>query len=485
MSILSSLSAQLGKVARLFSTDKQYISRVFPFSSMPVYPDINSRTAIQKGYNYNIAIYSIVMKDARKFASIPRFVYDARKYEEKGGHRPAPPGVNKIIWEHKAYTPFEDKRPSATAPSLTELLNRPNEYLSQDLFFEAVRCYYKVCGEAMIWLNRGDLEGYRNEDGSFKNEVIDKLPVLEMYVLPVDMMTITPDPNNLWGILSYVLEIDRSIHIRKNDVIHWKTTNLNFNADTREHLRGFSPLIPGRKSLEMNNSMADSSVRMAQNDGARYVLFNEDKAQMNPTQQAQLQSVIDRKINNNDVKSAVATLQGKWGGIDLGKSAIDMELLKGKELSWKELCFLLTTPYEFFNDAITFANKETAQIGWITNDIEPATKQLDGEMNRMLLKAFNLEGKAFIGSDCSSLPEMKKVAVETAKLLKESGVVTKNEIRETMGYEKSSNPLMDEVWVTSGETPLSQITDDGKDEEELITQLESAYGKVGANGNGN
>lgn len=479
MSILSFLRSQVGKLA----ATRNPFRGVFRFGSTEVYPDITLKTSIQKGFNYNIAVYSIIMKDARKFASIPRYVYDAKKFEQK--NKPCPAGVNKALWEAKAYTPYEDKRPSAFAPSLSELLARPNEYLSQDMFFEAVRCYYKACGEAMIWLNRGDIEKYRNEDGSFQDEVIDKLPVLEMYVLPADMMTIVPDPSNLWGILAWVLDVGERVHIRKNDVIHWKSTNLNFSADTREHLRGLPPLVPGRKSLEMHNSMTNSSVRMAQNDGARFVLYNETMNSMGPEQQANLKSVIDRKINNNDVKSAVATLQGKWGGIDLGKSAVDMELLKGKEMAWKELCFLFSTPYEFFDSQVTYANKEAAQIGWITNDIEPATSQLDGEMNRVLLKSFGLEGRAFIACDYTGLPEMKKVAAESAKLLQEIWSVPPNEILEYLGYERNPDKRFDEPWVPNGRMPISEMSDSASGDEDLIKQLEETYGKVGANGNGN
>lgn len=486
MSVISYLSTQVGRIAQSFRATRTAFARVFNFSSTEVYPNINVKTAIEKGFNSNAAVYSIIMKDAKKFASIPRYLYNAKEYEEKTAKKRPPTGINKILWESKAYSPFEETRKSELAPTLTDLLNRPNEYLSQDLFFEGIRCYYKTCGEAMIWLNRGDLDRFRNEDGSLRDNEIDKEPILEMYVLPVDMVTILPDPENLWGILAYVLEVNKRIHIRKNDVIHWKSTNLNFNPDSRDHLRGLPPLTPGKKTLTANNSMTDSAVRMTQNDGAKYVIYNEDKTQMSPQQQSDLKKVIDAKINNNDVKGSVATLQGKWGGIDLGKSSVDMQLLEGKKFTWQELCFLFDVPYEFFDSQTTFANKEMAMVHFITNAIEPATKQLDGEMNRVLLKAFDLEGKAFIACDYTGLPEMKKIAAESARTLKETGVVTKNEIRESLGYEKSDNPLMDEVWVSSSEMPISEVsTASGEPDDDLLLQLEQNYGKVGANGNGN
>lgn len=483
MNIFSTLSAQVSRIATsLRSATKQAYTRVFSRNSPEVYPTIDGKTAITKGFNYNTAVYSIVMKAARKFGSIPRYIYDEKKYEEKSKALKSLP-IPQILKQIKAYTPYEDQRPSAFAPSLSELLKRPNEYLSEDLFYEGILCYYKTTGEGMIWLNRGDIESYRNEDGSFRDDEIDRLPVLEMYVLPTDQMTIIPDPNNLWGLLGYILEVGERIHIRKNDVIHWKSTNLNFNQDSRDHLRGWAALRSGKKSLEMNNSMTDSAVRMAQNDGARFVLYNKTMSAMTPTQQTDLKAVIDRKINNNDVKSAVATLQGDWGGIDLGKSAIDMQLLDGKKFSWQELCFLLDVPFEFFDPHTPFAEKQLAMIHWITNSLEPASKQLDGEMNRVLLKSFNLEGKAFIGCDYSDLPEMKQLAVETAKKLQEIWSITPNEVRQSVGYEESTDPRFNEFWVPGDRVPMSEMSD-GSTDEDILKQLEMNYGKVGANGNG-
>src|SRR5690348_16691852 len=134
MSIFSSLRAQLSV---LVSGTSAAISRVFSLGGRPeVYPDINSKTAISQGFNYNTAVYSIVMKYARKFGSISRYVYDSNMYEEKAlaGKVVKPTSqaqrlmMYKTLMDNrskKAYTPFSDKQVGMT-PSLTELLNRPN-----------------------------------------------------------------------------------------------------------------------------------------------------------------------------------------------------------------------------------------------------------------------------------------------------------------------------------------------------------------------
>ena len=439
--------------------------RAYLLGSPEVYAAITAEKAIENGFNKNTAVYSIVMKDAEKFASIPRYVYDKAKYEEKTG--------KPFKYEVKAMA----KKPYLEN-DLSVLLNRPNPDESADEFFTKVRACYKVCGEAFIWLNRGDnmFVDSNGELMEMDEETRSKQPVLEMHALPPNHVIVLPDKENMFGKSGYQLDFASRPFLNKIDVIHWKSTNLKFDAVDRQQLRGHPPLESGYKTLQQNNDATDGAVRMYQNDGAKGVLFNKTVGKMTPEQSSTLSSVVNKKINNNDIKGAVATLQGEWGYLNLQGTSVDMELLKGKEFSWKELCFLFKVPYEFFDSETTFANKEQALIGWITNDILPALKRLDGELNRVLLKAFGLEKKAFIASDITELPEMRKSMVESAKLMLDNWAITPNEIREYLGYERSTEPTFDEQWVPSGRTPLSMTGESEADA--IMNELEAERMKV-------
>lgn len=389
-----------------------------------VYVHIDTERAIEEGYNGNTAVYSIVQKDAQKFAFIPTYVC-------KVG----------------------DENEEKLENDLSKLLNKPNEYQGQDAFRETVRIYRKLTGEAFIWLNRGMLS-----DG-VDGEARQKMRVLEMYVLPSDHVLIIPDPNNLYGLLGYRLEAGgKKIDIPKEDVIHWKGSSLKFDAATRDHLRGQSPLSAGYKTLQQNNDATSAAVRMYQNDGAKGLLFNETLDKLTPTQKQTVEGVIGKKINNNDVKGAVATLQGKWGYIDLGKGSTDLQLLEGKNLSMKELCFLFDVPYELFDSETTFANKEQAQKSWLYNSIIPACKQYDDELNRVLPLAFGLNGIAVIMSDFDDLPEMREDVSKLVTALQAAWWVTPNEKREWMGFEPYGTEF-DEPFIPGGTQPLSMAGD--------------------------
>ena len=413
-----------------------FSTNLFRVGTSEVMTPIDNANAIDEGFSKVAAVYSIVMRDAQKFGVIPRYVYSAKTKEEKSYHK---------TYQKKS---FDAER---VDNKLSLLLNRPNEYESQDAFFTKLRAYYKSSGEAFIWLNRGDISGLEDRAAMSKE-------VLEMYVLPSQCIDVVPDPNNVFGVKDYIFNANGAkLRLGKANVIHWKDTNLTFDG-TGDHLRGMTALKPGADTVQQYKDATRSSVRMYQNDGAKGVIFNETLGSVSPTQESALSGVINKKINNNDIKGAVAFMQGKWGYVDIGKSNTDLGLLEGKNLTWKELCFLFNVPYYFFNPEIAYADANRSMVDWISNSIVPGCKQLDGEMNRFLPEAFGLKGQVFIGSDVSELPEVQEITYQLAERLSKLWQIKPNEVREIMGYESIPGEL-DEIWVTSGLTPLSQFND--------------------------
>lgn len=475
----------ISQIASWFQSQRTYLmGGTWNIGTKEVYPDINATTAITAGFDANTAVYAIIKRDAKKFGAIPRYLYSTATNEEKALRARGLMSPRTALYHRGQFGEMKAKIPDTfDSPALTALLNRPNEYQGQDAFLALVRAFYKCCGESFVWLNRGDTDMLMGDDlVSLSDEQQRRKPVLEMYVLPANMMIVVPDPDNVFGVYGYILQSMVRVPIRKTDIIHWKDLNLRFDVASKPHLRGMSPLVPGAKTLEQNNSATNSSVRMYQNDGAKGALANKSMAKMSPTQETQLRQVIDTKVNNNDVKGAVAALQGEWTYLDIAKSSVDMELLKGKQLSMQELCFLFGMPYEFFDSQTTYANKEVAQKSWISNEILSDCKQFDGELNRMLLPAFGLDTKAFIGSDTTELPELQKDMNGLATYLNVSWWITPNEKREMMNQEPIVDPELDEVWVPAGITPLSQVMDPAEQVMQQIALEQAASGNNSSNG---
>lgn len=437
---------------------KEPSTSVWSTGTKAVYPEINNGNVVQKSFNNNAAVYSIVKKDSKKFGSIPRY-------------------VEKEANEQKA----EDERMEGP---LTDLLNRPNKWEGQDAFFTKVRAFYKVCGEAYIWLNRGDTDALVDDELiPLDDKAHSKKPVLEMYVLPSQDVVVIPEDDNPYGIAGYSLQSRPDIKFRQVDVIQWKDLNLNWDSYSRVQLRGQSPLVAGRKILTANDSATDMTVAMNQNGGAKKAIANETMAPMNPQQQSQLDNVMDTKVNNWTVKGGVAAFQGKWSVLDLGMSSIDMDVLNGKEYTMKEMCFIFGLPYAFFDSHTPYAEKQLTARDWLSNEIMPDCKQLDGELNRFLPKAFGLEGVAVICSDFDAMPEMQEDKKTQMEWLTKAPISV-NEMREALGYEESDEEGADKILIPTGTQTLEDVTTgDGGDQ--ILNSLYNANGSANrSNGNG-
>lgn len=434
---------------RLVGRNKIYQSTGYVIGGQPlIYPDIDIDAIIEKGYEGNAAVYTVVKKDAVKFASIPQYVYKVTGKQRK-----------------------------AEENDLSKLLKRPNEFQGGAAFREAVRGFRKLCGESFIWLNRGDVnERYDSVTQTFiprTDDQMDRMPVVEMYVVPPQIVKLIPDPNNKFGILGYqICYGGKDFFVRKNDMIHWRSPGMFFDVYGRQHLRGMSPLKPGRRLLTQDNDATDSMVRMYQNDGARGLLYNETFDDLTVTQKSNIDEIVSRKVNNLDVKGTIATVQGKWGFANFGGTAVDMDLIKAQELTMRRICNLLDVPPEFFMDT-TYENKEKAMRGWVYNSMIPAINEYDDELNRLLLKAFNLGSNYIIANDTSELPELQEDMQKFVSSLASAWWLTPNEKREAMRYEVRPEKEFDEPYIPSGITPLSMSNqNDGFDamKDELAKQ---------------
>ena len=410
-----------------------------------IYPNPNAERFINDGYCGNGSVYTIVSRAARKFGSIPRYVYKVTdaKAEKSLKARMKQKGVklrDLTDLQRKAY----DEQ--VVENDFSELLARPNEKQGQDAFYELTYVFKTVTGESFIWLNRGD--NFDSAGRPMSDEVLDKMPPLEMYVLPTQYVRLIPDPTDVWGVLGYQFIVSGQEHyIRKNDIIHWKNPNPKFDGVTRIHLRGFPALEAGNKWLTEDDSATDASVAMQQNDGAKGALFNKQLGNMSPEQKSKIDQMINRKVNNRSLKGAVTALEGEWGYVQMGQTGQEMEAVQVREKGFIRLCNLFGVPPMLFLTETTYANVEQAEKAFVTNLIAPDSASLRDEMNRVLLPAFGLDKTYTHDIDVSALPELQTEMKELVAYLLQAWWLTPNEKRKEMNQEASTDPNMDKVWV--------------------------------------
>lgn len=412
------------------------------FGGTPTYLNWNENN---KAYSTNDTVYTIVKKIARKASSIPIYSYlpdakNLKRYKAATKGQMSASSIKRVMIERiKALDEVD------TDSDLAQLIQRPNAVQGSDAFFEGLFSFYTLRGEAFIWLNRGGIEGGRP---------------LEMYIIPPDLMTLVPDPLDLYGYLGWIFQVNGTlIRIPKEDIIHWKTFNPEFDAVTREHLRGFDPMNPLKRRVQQDNDAMDAAVAMFQNGGAKGVLFNEDLANLTPAQETQLRGVVDGKINNKAVKAAVATLQGKWGYVDIGKDSVDMQLVGSQDMSLKRIAIAFGVDADIFLTDSNFSNKEWAAKNMVLQLIMPMCYSLRDELNRVLVPAF--KGNKFLDFDFSMLPELQEDMAKMSTVyngLFDRGVINANEYRELTGFDKTTNPLHEQFLITGAYNLLEDIT---------------------------
>lgn len=434
--------------------DKRYSS--FTFGQVaPVYPDPKVDTFIKDAYSGNASVYSIINLPARKFSFIPRYLMkiedeeSVKKYKNlTRGYVPIGALIKSNLIKKKAYTQPKGKLGDPIS-NLEKLLQRPNDAQGQDAFFFDVYLSYKIAGEAFVWLNRGDIKDLEDDSA-------DKLPVLEMIVLPPNLMEIIADDRDPWGVLGYQIQLDGQLKtIRKNDIIHWKTSNPNFDNFTRDHQRGLAPLVPGNKALTQDEDSTDAAVAMYQNGGARGVLSDNSLKNVTVTQKAHIEEIVSKRISNKDMKSAVVTLQGDWKYQDIGYNSVDMQLLEGNDKAFAKLCHVFGVPPGLFLVDQTYENMRSNRKRLVSELVIPDCTSFNDEMNRMLLPAFGLKGYE-IEPDYSELPEMQEDMKDTIDLLSKAPV-TPNEIREVLGYDPLTIDGMDSVFIPSGMKRIDEL----------------------------
>lgn len=419
------------------------ITTVTEIGGRAVYPDVSADRLVRDAFCGNDAVYTIVNMAAKKFANIPKGVYKDTSYVKR--YRAGLSNYSPILTRKQ----FKAIGEAVDNSEYIRLIKRPNPHIGQDSFLEALYVSKEINGEAFIWINRGD--------DTTLGDARYRIKPLELYWLPPQNIELITDDNDIWNVLAYTLDVNGvKIRLNKEDIIHWKSFNPVFDNYTRDHLRGLSPLKPGAKLLASAEASKDAQVRMYQSDGAKGLLFNKTLDNLTPQQKDQVQAVINRKINNTDVKGQVATLQGEWGYINFGQSSIDMQLLQAQSDTFSRLCNLYRVSPNLFLAGQTRDNLREARKDLITNKIMPDVMSLDDELNRVLSGTF---GGQIIVSDFSNLPEMQYEMGDMNIILRDMydrGVINANEYREMLGWEATGNGEHEQYYVSSNIMPISE-----------------------------
>lgn len=416
--------------------------------------DQKSQTYLDKGYNENPTVFSIINKSSVKLVSVP---YTVKKVEDKQSQSKlnqlnlATKGVystkqylDKLKLEIKAYKDEEMPFP----------MEQPNPNQTWSDIWGLYKTYLDLIGNFYLYT-------VAPEDGL--NKGVPKLA----YALPAHMMQIVlkKDANLLFdeNPIDYYMLVDGTGYIRfeQKDVIHIKTVNPNYDK-SGSHLYGQSRLRAGLRNLQSQNSAIDTNIQMLKSAGAYGFLYGKGT----PLTAEQAQSLKERLVEMDKDPGRLGKIGASSAEIGFQRISLTTDELKPFDyLNWdqKQICNVLNYPDELLNAdgrASLSGGSETleAKKTLITDNINPDLILLQSALNKYFLPLFKGYENCVIEWDCTELPEMQadmKTLAEGLNLLP----LTPNEIRSAFKYESVDQDGMDVVWVNGGKKRIDDVSE--------------------------
>jgi HK97 family phage portal protein len=391
-----------------------YISKGSPFALTD-----SPETYITNGYAGNVNIYPIIRKIVN-----------------------ATVGVKWILKDQTTGEPAADQ-------TLMNLIQRPNNYQSQQALFDELVTWRLVTGNRYIYWIAPTAGANRGK------------PV-ELHIMPASQTEIIQgtwlDPVGGYRILIG----DTWKVLPAEQVIHGKTVNLKYDTSGSQ-LYGMSPLQSALNEMTASKYAYEGLSKQYENGGPDVIITNTEgmvKGQPEYTeeQKQSLWAAFKSKFGGSKNK-------GKWliknlpvEVHEIGKSPVDLNTLDFLKLTLRDFCNIYGVPSILMNDpaSATYNNmKEAVKALW-NSAVIPELEYLKEDLNR-IAAVYN---KAAMTScvfdyDLSDIPELQDDKSVQATGLSAAHWMTQNERRQAMGLEPIEG--LDELLIPMGLIPMSEM----------------------------
>jgi HK97 family phage portal protein len=416
-------------------------------NGVSIYPYGKDQTYIQQGYQKNAWVYSIVSKCAKKFSQVPWYHYKIKTQERKTWAEYQQLTKDRlfdtkaIIEARKMRTKSVDQ--VVVDSPLSKLLNKPNRNQSGAQFRENLYGYKLLTGEGNIWFSR----------------IEESARPTEMFIIPKQNLALIKggDP---WAIAEYkILLSGQEFRNPKENVLMWRFPNYDFDSLSLSHLRGQAPLDAGLLLMQSSNEAAERLIAMNKNQGVAGAVFDKAKRDFpTPAQAGFIRQQFNEIVNDNDLAGQIAWLTGDLGYIQFGLDAGQLKLLEQSDVQFKGLCNIFDVPWQLFGNADSYENRKQYKRDFVYDNIAVAAYGLRDELNAKLIPEFNLDrDRDVIDCDVMALPELSEDLKTQAETLSKLWQLTPNQVLEYIGYDKSTDPNMDKIYIPSGLTPIDEL----------------------------
>lgn len=376
---------------------------------------------IQRAYQANAMVYSVVSFIAQKAADVPIYVHEWTN-EGKG----------KRIYGHE----------------LEKWIYRPNPHQGKATFLEQYFTFKLTTGNTYIYFPI--LEAGVNK-GKFKEGWV--LPANEVEIISGGAMQPIQQYRVLWG--------TQEIKYSPDTILHDIFPTLDFGYG--RELYGMSPIQSARGIITKSNEAYRSQQKAMENMGVNVIVSADTGVDATFTQgQAQaLQDTWAKKYGKSSMRNVPAFTDANIKVHPLGLSPVDLGIIDDQKLNLRDICNIYHVPTEIFNDPDnkTNSNKQESRKAVYTDAVMPLVNQFLDNFNRFIGDTWGEQ--IYIEADWTAIPELqadRKLLMDVYAKGVEIGAYTRNEFRKKLGDEgDESNPNLDTYTTTMNTVTLDEV----------------------------
>jgi HK97 family phage portal protein len=417
----------------------------------PLFSEDSMQEYVDKGYQYNADVYSIVSFITRKAATAPPILYEVKddrafqKYKSFSANLTKPSDIAEANHlRAKALVEVD-----MTHPIIQTLLN-PNDYQSYYEFMDNLLGFKLITGNSYVY-GVGPSTGFNA--GKFK----------QLYVLPAHLIRILSD-GRYDPVSGYTLTTQYDTQdLRADNVMHTKYWSPDYSSQG-SHLYGQSPLRAALRVMQQSNDAQTASVKLFQNTGAVGILSDDSDDGLAPEQALELQRKYKAEHSGSANAGNIIISSSKLKWTQLGLSPVDLAIIDSQKMNLRQLCNIYHVNSALLNDPDnkTYNNMYEARKALISDAILPELIALRADLNKWLVAPYNKsEGvNYFLDFDLSVFPELQEDKKEQIQYLERAWWLTPNQKLEEMGYGRNEDPNMDKVYVSIQVKPIDSMNID-------------------------
>jgi len=265
---------------------------------------------------------------------------------------------------------------------------------------------------------------------------------LQLFTVPANLTTLYTDGKFPSTAVKYVLQKGEQIEYGSDRVVHFRYASMDYTTNGSE-LWGQSPLQAAANLLTESNESSKANVSAFQNRGAKKAVFIDEPNISYDERVAakdKMKETWNNEWQNKDNYNAAQFSSVKLGGIDVGLSPVDLDIIRAKEYHRNDMCAVWDFPPPLLSpDAATYNNYKTAVKALLQGPVLSfliAKREAYNRKNQVYWKG---DKREFIDFDVSCFTELAEEATESMKRLNMRPAM----LREY--YENSKDPVPEGV----------------------------------------